>query len=558
MYRILILLLALTLTSEAMAQKKVRLKKADFSRGGVKDGVRIDWVIGNVVFTQNQTTIYCDSAQIFKKENSVEAYGRVKITDGDSVTVTSKHLRYDGDKRVAYLRNDVVFVKLATATLYTDNLDYYRTLSEARYFNGGKLVDSTNNLTSKKGYYNTGTNLASFKTNVIGVNPDYTLKSDTLQYNTKTKIVYFRDRTTVVDKDGQTAIYQDGFYDTKVTEKKSQINRGTIQTPTYEMKGDKYFLDDRKKFYTAKANVVMTSKEENLTIFGDDGYYNKITGVAKVWGHAWMAKVGEDKDTLFLSADTLVSIENNNPSKKRMLAYSNVKIFKSNLQGRADSLAYFSSDSVLYFYENPVLWTTENQMTGDTIRVELKNQNVDKVYLMSNSFVVSQDSLTNFNQIKGKRMTAFFARKNIHHVDVDGNGESIYYALEEEEKDLDSLILKIVFVSGMNKMICSNMKINFIEGKIDNFSAYVKPDAQFIPPHEIKKEDTRLKGFVWRNDERPVREDVVKHGLYARKPLKSATPQTDSPAPRQNSPRKTGEPPVKKPIPQKGKPQRTP
>lgn len=509
MKRLIVIIIILAIAGGAEAQKKVRLKQADYSRGGMKDGVRVDWVIGNVVFTQNQTTIYCDSAQIFKKENSVEAYGRVKITDGDSVTVTSKHLRYDGDKRVAYLRNDVVFVKLATATLYTDNLDYYRTLSEARYFNGGKLVDSTNTLTSRKGYYNTLTNLASFKTNVIGVNPDYVLKSDTLQYNTSSKIVYFRARTTVTDKEKQTAVYEDGYYDTKVTEKKSQINRGTINTPTYEMKGDKYFLDDLRKYYTAKSNVIMTSKEENLNIYGDDGYFNKKTGVAKVYGHAWMAKIGDDGDTLFLTADTLVSIENNNPSKKRVLAYNHVKIFKSNLQGLADSLAYMSSDSVLFLYGTPVMWTTENQMTGDTIRVEMKNRNVDKVYLMSNSFVVSQDSLNNFNQIKGKRMTAFFRNKGIHHVDVDGNGESIYYALQEDEADLDSLHVKIVYVSGMNKMICSNMKINFVAGKIDNFSAYVKPDAQFVPPHEIRKEDTRLKGFIWRQKERPERKDVV-------------------------------------------------
>ncbi|HEX8060051.1 MAG TPA: hypothetical protein VF473_03910, partial [Cyclobacteriaceae bacterium] len=109
----------------------------------------------------------------------------------------------------------------------------------------------------------------------------------------------------------------------------------------------------------------------------------------------------------------------------------------------------------------------------------------------------------------------------IHHVDVDGNGESIYYALQEEEKDLDSLKLKIVYVSGMNKMICSNMKINFLNGKVDNFTAYVKPAAQFVPPHEIRKEEERLKGFLWRAKEKPVREDVVKTRSNApqKKPL---------------------------------------
>lgn len=524
MTRILSLILAILLVASAAdAQKRVRLKQADKSKGVMKDGKRTDWVVGNVIFTQNQTTIYCDSAQIFKKENSVEAYGRVKITDGDSVTVTSKYLKYDGDKKIAHLKENVVFVKLATATLYTDNLDYYRNLFEARYFNGGRLVDSTNNLTSRKGYYNTQTNLASFKTKVVGVNPDYTLKSDTLQYNSKSKIVFFRDKTTVIDKEGKTAIYEDGFYDTKVTEKKSELSKGTIQTTSYEMKGDKYFLDDRKKIYIAKANVIMTSKEENLTIYGDDGVYNKKTGIAKVYGNAYMAKVGDDGDTLFLSADTLVSIENNNPSQKRMLAYSNVKIFKSNLQGKADSLAYFSTDSVLYFYRDPVLWTSGNQMTGDTIKLVLKNQNIDKMYLMTNSFVASQDSLNNFNQMKGKKMTAVFKNKDVHHVDVDGNGESIYYALQEEEKDLDSLLLKIVYVSGLNKMICSNMKINFINGAIDNFSAYVMPDATFTPPHEIKPENERLKGFNWREKEKPLREDVVK--TRSPSPIKKGIPQ---------------------------------
>lgn len=507
---ILLLSILLLVAATADAQKKVRLRQADKSRGVKQNGVRQDWVIGNVIFTQNQTTIYCDSAQIFRQENSVEAYGNVKITDGDSVTVTARRLKYDGDKRVAFLRNNVVFVKLATATLYTDYLDYYRNQNEARYFNGGRLVDSTNNLTSRKGYYNTRSNLASFKTNVVGVNPDYTLKSDTLQYNSKTKIVFFRDKTTLTDKEGKTAVYDHGFYDTRPTEKKSELTRGVIQTPSYEMKGERYFLDDLKKFYRAKANVVMTSKEQNLTIYGDDGFYDKITGVAKVYGNAWLAKVGNDGDTLFMSADTLVSIESNNPSAKRMLAYPNVKIYKSNLQGKADSLAYFTSDSILYMYQKPVLWTTENQMTSDTIKVAMKNESVDRVYMIDNSFVVSQDSLFNFNQMKGRNMTAYFANKTMDHVDVDGNGESLYYVLQEEEKDLDSLLLKIVYVSGMNKMICSNMRINFVDGQVDNFSAYEKPDAQFIPPHELKNDQQRLKGFIWLVKDRPIRSDVVK------------------------------------------------
>jgi hypothetical protein len=180
------------------------------------------------------------------------------------------------------------------------------------------------------------------------------------------------------------------------------------------------------------------------------------------------------------------------------------------MQGSGDSLAYFSMDSTIYFYKSPALWTNGNQMTADTIRIGLRNKNIDKVYLMSNSFVISQDTLKNFNQIKGRKMTAIFSNKQISHVLVEGNGESLYYALQEEEQDLDSVILKITFTAGMNKMLCGNMKINFVEGKVNNVSAYVKPDASFIPPHELKPDMQRLKGFVWMIDDRPLKKDVVK------------------------------------------------
>jgi len=140
----------------------------------------------------------------------------------------------------------------------------------------------------------------------------------------------------------------------------------------------------------------------------------------------------------------------------------------------------------------------------------LKNRNISRIYMISNSFVVSEDSLLNFNQIKGRKMTTYFENNAIHHVIVEGNGENIFHALEEKEIKKDSLILKITFLAGMNKIICSNMRIDFKAGKIHNVNFYVKPDASFFPPQNIKKEDQRLKGFTWRGADRPKRKDVVK------------------------------------------------
>ncbi len=289
----------------------------------------------------------------------------------------------------------------------------------------------------------------------------------------------------------------------------------------------------------------MTSKAENMHIYGDDGFYDRISGVSKVYGHAYAARVTDENDTLFISADTLMSVESDDPKKKRLLAYHNVRIFKSDLQGRADSLVYHAADSMLFFYRDPVLWADENQMTADSISILLKNKQISRIYMVANSFVASQDSLKNFNQIKGRKMTAYFQGKNIHHVYVEGNGESLYFALQEKDKvpdknsgktdslgtknllppkdsvrvKVDSTVArndttkikteKITVVSGMNRILCSNMKINFKEGKVNNISFYIKPDATFIPPHELKREDILLKGFLWRGTDRPTRKQVA-------------------------------------------------
>ena len=482
----------------AMAQKRVRLKQADQARGGKKGDEKFQRLIGNVIFIQNKTTIYCDSAHFYKKKNSVEAFGHVHIVEGDSIDITGSRLEYDGNTKKAKLRNNVIFTKLATATLYTDHLDFARASNLALYYNGGRLVDSINVLTSSKGYYNVNSNLASFKKNVKVVNPDYTMTADSLQYNSKTKIIYFVTETTVINKDTSTFVYQGGQYNTQT--KISDLKEGTGESEDYTIVGKEYDFDGIRNVGKVRGNVVMTHKKENLIIYGQASDYFKSKGITKVYNNAFVAKVTEDNDTLFMSADTLVSIDNEDPQKKRLLAYHNVKIYKNDMQGIADSIEYRPSDSTLYFYKKPILWTQGNQMTADSIRMLMEHNTISKIFMVANAFVISQDTLLNYNQIKGRKMTAELANRKINRVFVQGNGESVYFILDEKNHAF----------MGMNKIICSNITIRFKEGKVNNLSFYVQPDAQFIPPHELKEEDKVLKGFNWIEDEKPEKKDVVK------------------------------------------------
>ncbi|RAW01036.1 OstA-like protein [Pseudochryseolinea flava] len=502
--------LLVALGFSAVAQKKLDIKHADKLKGGkTPEGEKFGKLIGNVVLVQNKTTIYCDSAYFFKAKNYVEAFGKVRITEGDSVTITGGKLEYDGNSKVAQLRNNVVFTKLGTATLYTDNLDFDRTRNMAYYRNNGRLVDSVNVLTSRKGYYNVSTNMASFKRDVKVTNPDNTMTSDSLQYNSRSKIIYFRTPTTVVNKkDSSTVVYEQGFYETR--SKKSILDLGTAETPDYKLDAEKFNLDDINKRYLFRRNVVMTNKKEKLIIRGQSLDYYRAEGISKVYDNAYIAKVTDNNDTLYISADTLVSIESPDPTKKRLLAYHNVKIFRKDLQGLADSLAYQISDSTLYFFKDPVLWSEGNQMTADSISMLIQNNTIDKIFMVSKAFVISQDTLINFNQIKGRKMTTHFRNKSIDRVVVEGNGESLYFALDE----------KTNVAMGMNKIICSYITIRFKEGRLNNLSFYVKPESNFIPPHELTPDGIKLDGFSWKANLKPKRSDVVKPQLAPLKPQK--------------------------------------
>jgi hypothetical protein len=147
-------------------------------------------------------------------------------------------------------------------------------------------------------------------------------------------------------------------------------------------------------------------------------------------------------------------------------------------------------------------------MTSDSISMLIENNTISKIFMVANAFVISKDTVLNYNQIKGRRMTAAFAAGKIAQVIVEGNGESLYYALDD----------KTNLTMGMNKIICSDITIRFKNGKVHNLSFYVQPDANFIPPHELKKEDKFLKGFEWKEQVKPAKKDVVRNGSVKQKP----------------------------------------
>ncbi len=491
------LLLLLVVGMSGYAQEKIKIDRADALEGGKdKQGTAYQKLIGDVKLVQEDTRIYGDSVILYRDRNVTEVFGKiVRIEKGDSITITGGRLLYDGNQKLAEMRNKVVY-RDPSMTLYTDYLDFDMQRNLAYYYEGGKLIDTANVLTSRRGSYHTVTHLAAFKDSVLLDNPDYDLKADTLEYNTQTQVAYTRGPTNIISNEGDKLFAQAGS-EFKTTEKQSAFNLGTIETEAYLIRADYLFVDDLKKQYVARQNVEMVAKDNDVIITGDTAIYQRELGRATVYGHALMKRV-MDLDTLFMTADTLVSIEDSIPANERILAYQHVKIFREDLQGVSDSLAYHITDSTLYFYQDPVLWSQENQINADSIRIEIRGGKIDALYTVDNSFVASQDTLRNYNQIKGRDMKASFRDGAISRVDVYGNGESIYYILEN-----DSLTV------GMNRILLSDIRIDFLDNALDMIRTRPKTEGSLIPPHEIEKENERLSGFEWRADRRPTKSEVV-------------------------------------------------
>ncbi|MEQ9305430.1 MAG: OstA-like protein, partial [Marinoscillum sp.] len=347
------------------------------------------------------------------------------------------------------------------------------------------------------GYYFAKDNYAQFYTNVVLIAPDFTLKTDTLKYNTITKVAYTYGPTIIINEEEGTTLHaKGGEFRTEIDE--SDFIEGQIETDDYYLEGDELYFDDLKKYYKAVKNVKMTAKNDDVIITGDEGFYDRRNGISKVYGNPLMKRILE-ADTFYLAADTLVAIESDYDSLKRILAYHDIKIYKEGLQGIADSMAYFTQDSVIYFYNDPVMWNNKNQITADTINLINSDNAMKKMNLQTNSFLVSEDSIHNYNQIKGRDMEAYFENNQIDRIDVNGNGEILYFALEEG----DSVLM------GMNKIFCASMQIRFKDQQLSSFSVYTNPEAQFIPPHELTNDSRRLTSFAWRESERPGLYDVA-------------------------------------------------
>lgn len=472
--------------SFAQQSSTLEINQADLLKGASG----FERLLGNVEMKHQNSLIYCDSAHFYRAENRAQLFGKVRIEDiEDPITTTSAYAEYDGNTKVAKLRNNVVFTNQET-TLYTDYLDYNRETNVATYFNDGKVVDSTNVLTSERGVYEVNLERITFRQNVVLVNPDYTMKTNNLIYLTIPKTSETKGLTNIVSKEGYKLDAQKGsFYDTQ--QKQFRFFDGIVETEESRIKAQELFYDEAKAYYEGKEDVRVLNKERQVEVYGDFGKYWEDRKYSLVHGNALVRKYFE-KDTLFMIADTLISQDSEADTAKYLLAFNSIKLTKTDLAGIADSLVYNYSDSSIRLFQDPVMWNQKSQISADSMVFYLANEELDRVYMKDKAFAIMTDTLFNYNQMKGRQMTGYFSEGQMESLVIEGNGESLYFALEAD-----------TLTQGVNRILSANIKLTFVDGAVRKANFGIRPDGKFTPVQKIDEKIARLDGFAWRIEEKP-------------------------------------------------------
>jgi len=477
---------------------KVFLENADIL--SANEAVSTDYQVlkGNVRFRRGDMYMFCDSAYFYAETSSLDAFGNVRMNQGDTLWVYSDVLHYYGDQGVAELRNNVRLENRST-TLLTDALDYEINSNVGYYFNGGTIVDNRNNteLSSQFGRYELDTKQAEFSRDVHLINDRYEMFTDMLDYNTQNHIARITTETLIVS-DSNTINTSNGWYNTSADDA-TLYQRSLITTKDGKtLLGDTVYYNRNRNYGEARGNVVITDPTNKVILDGDYGYHDESTHYSYVTRRA-RAREFSQQDTIYLHADTLLTLINHvvndsvNDSVRVLRAFNQVRFYRSDMQGICDSLQLSEADTIINMYNHAVVWNQQRQIFGDEINVHLNDSTADWATLPMGGSMAEHLGEIYYDQLSGKKMKAYFENKELRQLEVDGNVQVIMFP---QEKD-----------STYNKMVhaeSSYMRLNLKpKQEVDRIIMWPEVSGKVIPLFLAKKSDMYLPQFQWYDALRP-------------------------------------------------------
>ncbi|WP_299157114.1 OstA-like protein [uncultured Tenacibaculum sp.] len=450
-------------------------------------------LIGNVKMEHEGATLESKFALLYKKENIFKAVGDVVIEQGDSIIQYSDFALYNGNTKKAKSWGHVEIndkeMKLSTDTLYFDRKEQI-----LFYPNGGTIRDKKNTLKSIRGTYFLKDKKFTAKSKVTVVNPENNLESDHLDYYTNSNLAYLYGPSTVTNLKDSTKIYSErGFYDTN-TDISYFVKNAKLFLKERTVLADSLYYDKRRGFASATNRIKVIDTLQNMVTKGNYAeLYEKKDSLFIIDKPVAITVV--DKDSMYVAGDKILLT--GKPENRIVRVFKNVKIFKSDLQGKCDSIHTSQTTGLTRMFVNPILWSGKNQITGDSIQIltNKKTEKLDSLKVLQNAFMVQKDSLSieDFNQIKGRNIYGKFKDNDLRTMLVKGNAESLYYNRNEDSQKLETI----------TKEIASDIEFTLEKNEIIQTKYFKKSEGKTFPPSEFPSEEKKFKGFIWRADEQP-------------------------------------------------------
>ena len=469
-----------------------------FHKTAGSDDVRL---IGNVHIRHETTHFYCDSAYYNERRNSFDAYQNVHIRVNDSIDMYCKTLSYDGDRRFAEFFDEVRMQDDSTI-LETSYMTYDRNEHLACYPDHGVTTRGDKKLVSLLGYYRDDLKELRFFSDVVVTSPDYRMNTDTLIYNTRIEKMWFQGPTTIVNEDN-TMEGRHGYYLTQ--RNLAYLDEDpVIYNETQRLTADSLLYDRRKGFAKALDHVQMIDTSYKVVLNGD---------YVEVWeklGYSFatdstVVTYYDGGDSLYITCDTVFyhfKTELNNEEK--IIGRRHVRFFRSDMQGKCDTLLYNMADSTIRMHHLPVLWADDAQLTGDSIDIKIAHRSIDSVFQRGNAFSITKDSIDGYNQIKGAEMASCFQDGKLHHIFVTGDAKAISWLREDD----GALI-------GINVSNSKTMQILMKGKEISQIKYYNSINETLYPERDLKENDRYLEGFLWREEERPRSKKELSMGIFS-------------------------------------------
>jgi lipopolysaccharide export system protein LptA len=509
--------------------------------------------MGNVVIQQGDSlTVFADSLAYEGEERIADLFGEVILASGNQRLFTNR-LNYDLNQKLAtyesgavltndttqltskrgyyYVDLDEIYFKDSVQIidpnfeLKSDTLKYNTTDQIATFLAPTLIVQNDSKIYCEGGFYDIANQMAVFKENPQYLKDETKATADTIRYfgqerevvlegnalflegekRAEADLLRYFEETEITVLQGNALYKDEGQFITSDTITYDQRNniyatrgRSLVSDPPQLIEADQLDYDRKQGQGLALGNVIWRDTSSELTIICEVANYDEQTDYLKASGGRankplLITKV--EGDSLFLTSDTLIAFRPDslqNDSSRILLAFNDVRIYKNNLQALCDSLVYSSLDSMFRLYQSPMIWSDTSQFSADTIHMQLAEGKIDRILLFNKSFIINTPDEQFFNQVKGKYVTAFFESEEIRRMEVKGNAESVYYAIDEENAYI-----------GANQTVCSEMTLFFGNNQVEEIRFFTQPQGSFTPMRDATGSKSRLTGFRWAFEKAP-------------------------------------------------------